>query len=300
MVEPQDGGTYSELVAAAQWAEKAGLVAFARSDHYYNWETPGSRADDAFTALGGIARETSTIDLVLLVSPVTFRHPAVIAKSAATLNEMSDGRFSLGLGTGWMDIEHEVFGLPFPQQSERFSRLTEAIHYIKAALRDEHAKFDGDFYQIDAEVRPLAPEIGFVIGGTGKVKTPALAGEHADEYNQLFRPTAEVGERISTMRKAAESAGRDPSTIRTSLMGPAIVGSDDDDLATKLAVRAEQRGISADELHERYENAGLIVGTPSQAKARLRELEEVGVDRAYIQCVPHSIENVEATFAHLI
>ncbi len=158
MVEPQAGGTYEELLTAAKWAEAAGLAAFARSDHYYVPRGSAQLADDAFTALGGIARETSTIPLVLLVSPITFRHPAVIAKAAATLNDMSGGRFDLGIGTGWMESEHEVFGLPFPKQAERFARLSEAVPYVISALRDDDAKFTGEYYQLDGEVRPLAPE----------------------------------------------------------------------------------------------------------------------------------------------
>ena len=132
MTEPQLGGSYQDLLDTARWAEDHGLAAFARSDHYY-WSGEPTDANDAFTTFGGIARETSRIGLVVLVSPLTFRHPAVIAKAAASLDEMSDGRFDLGIGTGWMELEHEVFGLPFPDWSERFARLEEALPYVQAA-----------------------------------------------------------------------------------------------------------------------------------------------------------------------
>ena len=300
MVEPQAGGTYEELLTAAKWAEAAGLAAFARSDHYYVPRGSAQLADDAFTALGGIARETSTIPLVLLVSPITFRHPAVIAKAAATLNDMSGGRFDLGIGTGWMESEHEVFGLPFPKQAERFARLSEAVPYVISALREDDAKFTGEYYQLDGEVRPLAPEVGIIIGGAGKVKTPALAGRWASEYNLFFRPPEEVESRIQTMREAAVDAGRNAESIRCSLMGPAIIGQDGADLESKLQAAAETRDITADELKDRYGKAGLIVGTADQARERLSALEAVGVDRVYLQSIPHTVERLEDLFGPLL
>ena len=300
MVEPQAGGTYKELLAAAKWAEAAGLAAFARSDHYYVPRGSAEPADDAFTALGGIARETSTIPLVLLVSPITFRHPAVIAKAAATLNDMSGGRFDLGIGTGWMESEHDVFGLPFPKQTERFARLSEAVPYVISALRDGHAKFTGEYYQLDGQVRPLAPEVGIIIGGSGKVKTPALAGRWVSEYNLFFRPVEELESCTQTMRKAAVDASRDAESIRCSLMGPAIIGRDEADLDSKLQAAADTRDVTADELKERYGEAGLIVGTADQAREQLAALEAVGVDRVYLQSIPHTVDRLEGLFGPLL
>lgn len=112
MVEPHYGGTYNDLVGIARWAESQGFSALARSDHY--WWNDTQAATDAFVTLGGLARETSSIRLTVLVSPITFRHPAVIAKCAVTIDEMSGGRLDLGVGTGWLVPEHEVFGLDFP------------------------------------------------------------------------------------------------------------------------------------------------------------------------------------------
>ncbi len=120
MTEPQLGMTYMELLDAAQFAERIGLTVFARSDHFDFPRLEGPHATDAFATLAGLARDTETIGLAVLVSPVTFRHPGVIAKTAATVDEMSGGRLILGLGTGWMEEEHELLGLDFPDQGERF------------------------------------------------------------------------------------------------------------------------------------------------------------------------------------
>ena len=102
MTEPHLGGTYSQQLDAARWAEDEGLVSFARCDHYLSGSDPTPDATDAFSVLSGLARDTSHIRLCVLVSPITFRHPAVIAKNAATIDQMSDGRLDLGMGTGWI------------------------------------------------------------------------------------------------------------------------------------------------------------------------------------------------------
>jgi len=120
MTEPQLGGTYDQLLTLARWAEDRGLVSFARSDHYYSSSVPAPDATDAFATLAGLARDTESIRLCVLVSPVTFRHPAVIVKNALTIDQMSGGRFDLGLGTGWMGEEHDAFGFDLWPMAERF------------------------------------------------------------------------------------------------------------------------------------------------------------------------------------
>ena len=107
MVEPQVGGTYEDLLEIARAAEQAGFDSIARSDHYLAGEK-SVPATDALTSIGGLARETESIKLTVLVTPLTFRHPGVIAKTATTLDEMSGGRFELGVGTGWMESEHSA------------------------------------------------------------------------------------------------------------------------------------------------------------------------------------------------
>jgi alkanesulfonate monooxygenase SsuD/methylene tetrahydromethanopterin reductase-like flavin-dependent oxidoreductase (luciferase family) len=299
MTEPQLGGTYDDLADSARWAEDAGLVAFARSDHYY-WSGEPADATDAFVSLGGVARETERIRLVVLVSPLTFRHPAVMAKSAATLDQMSGGRFDLGVGTGWMEAEHAAFGLDFPEWSERFARLEEALPYVSAALRDERAAFDGSFYAIDASVRPLAPDVGLIVGGSGPRRTPRLAARWADEYNTFVRPAAELAPKIAVLREAAEEFGRDPASIRVSIMGGALVGSDRADYVDRLAAEASERGKEPDELEALFADRGMPHGTPEQAHELLAELAAIGVDRWYVQVIPHDLDTVRRAVSPLL
>lgn len=278
MTEPQLGGTYQQLLALARWSEENGLRSFARSDHYYSGRRPVPEATDAFATLAGLSRETERIRLAVLVSPVTFRHPAVIAKNAATLDQMSGGRFDLGLGTGWNEEEHTAFGLAFPSQAERFSRLEEAIDYLRAAFMPGRSRFDGVHYRLDAEVSPKPQGLRLILGGSGSSRTPRLAGENADEYNALIAPHEEIASRVDVVREAAGERA-----VAISAMGPALVGRDDDEYRRHLEAAASRRGISPGDMEDRYRNNGIPVGPPSRAAETLSALAEAGVENYYVQ-----------------
>ena len=196
MTEPHLGGTYKQQLEAARWAESEALTSFARCDHYLSGADPTPAATDAFAVLAGLARETSDIRLCVLVTPITFRHPAVIVKNATTIDEMSGGRLDLGIGTGWMELEHEAFGIPFPDWGERFDRLEEALDYVDAAFGPDPAVFEGDHYSLYADVQPKPTGIRTIVGGSGKRRTPTLAGHRADEYNFFLPATMSCGSRI--------------------------------------------------------------------------------------------------------
>ena len=285
MTEPQLGGTYDQLLELALWAESEGMVSFARSDHYYSSREPKPEATDAFATLAGLARETTAIRLCVLVSPISFRHPAVIAKTAATIDQMSDGRLDLGVGTGWMDLEHDVFGLPFPEWAERFERLAEALPYLRAAFEQDHASATGEYYSIDAEVRPRPTGIRLVVGGSGPVKTPKLAGTYADEYNHFSALPDVLAPKIDVLRSAASDAGRDPEAIEVTIMGPVITGKDSADFRDRLERMATERDTDPETLLERWKSNGIPVGPPDDVRATMAALERVGVDRYYLQWI---------------
>ena len=283
MTEPQIGGTYDELLAVAQWAEANDLVSFARSDHYYSSRQPQPEATDAFATLAGLARDTSDIRLCILVTPITFRHPAVISKTAATIDQMSGGRLDLGVGTGWMEAEHEAFGFPFPPSAERFARLEEALGYLRAAFGPGHQSFAGTHYTLDADSLPQPTGLRTIVGGSGAVKTPTLAGRFADEYNHFTATPETIAPKIQVMRQAAEIAGRDPSAIRVSVMGPTLVAADESAYQDKLTVAAAARDTTPRQLEEKWLAMGFPVGSADRAQTIVAELEEVGVDLMYVQ-----------------
>jgi len=286
MTEPQLGMTYEELADSARFAERIGLSVFARSDHFDFPGFEGPHATDAFATLAGLARDTKTIDLCVLVSPITFRHPGVIAKMAATIDEMSGGRLLLGVGTGWMPEEHELLGLDFPELGERFDRFEDALGYLQAAFGSSDDGYNGDYYSLAARpIRPKPAHIEMVIGGNGPKRTPRLAGTYADEFNVFAGPPAEMTERIERARSAAEAAGRDPAALRISMMGPAVVGTDEPRYRSNLEriAAAHPFGRSPEELEAGLQKRGLPVGPGDAAQEALAAFAEAGVDRFYVQ-----------------
>lgn len=292
MTEPHLGGTYDQQLEVARWAEASGLVSFARCDHYLSNRDPVPPATDAFAVLAGLARDTDQIRLCVLVSPITFRHPAVIAKNAATIDQMSGGRLDLGVGTGWMAHEHNGLGIPFPESSERWARFEEALAYLDAAFSDETANYQGNYYQLQAEVKPKPNGLRLVLGGSGAKRTPTLAGTTADEYNFFMCPPDEAKSKINVMRKAAR--GR---SVEATVMGSVFVGRDDADYRGKLEVAALQRDTTPEDLERRWVDSGTVFGPPGKVAESIAALEEAGVDRIYIQWLDlDDIEGLKSAF----
>jgi len=284
MVEPQLGGSYARLLQLAQWAEAEGLDAFARSDHYLSSGSP-PHVTDALASLAGLARETTRIRLTVLVTPITFRHPAVVAKTASTLFEMSGGRFELGVGTGWMELEHEAFGLDLPPLGVRYDMLEEALGYLWAAFGRSDGGFSGRFFELaDVTVLPrLGQGTPIVIGGNGPSRTPTLAGRHADEYNVFSMAKTELDARLAVMREAAHDAGRNPDAIKVSMAVSPILSDDDAAHRTVLAERAAARGMDVAEYTGRLDERHIPHGTADQVAAGFADLASWGVDRVYLQ-----------------
>lgn len=301
MTEPQSGGTYEELLTLARWAEEHGLDAFARSDHYLETErTEGSApTTDALTTIAGLARETERIQLVVLVSPITFRHPAVLAKTAATIDQMAGGRFALGVGTGWMEFEHRAFGMEFYDRKERFRRLAEALGYLRAAFHGY--RFSGEYYQLD-DIRVLPrPSEAFqiIVGGAGPKKTPALAGQFADEYNFMLTDPEGMRARVAALRHSARSEGRDPDTIRISTIVWMVVGSDEKDYKDLLEEGGAVLGLEPDEYEARLKKDHVVCGNPDQLAIQMSDIAGVGVDRVYI-ARPEPLSEIDTDRLRLI
>lgn len=192
----------------------------------------------------------------------------------------------LGVGTGWLEHEHTVFGLPFPDREERFSRLEEALAYLRAALGREKGGFSGRYYSVEGPARPAPTgRLPIVVGGSGARRTPRLAGRLADEYNITAVRADGVPERVAEARQAAVAAGRDPDALLISMMGPAATGPDE------VAFRRNIEAIAAtDPFHrpadlivEQLTDLGLPVGAGPQARDALDRLASAGVQLFYLQ-----------------
>jgi F420-dependent oxidoreductase-like protein len=284
MTEPQLGGTYDDLLAVAGAAESAGFDVFARSDHYLNMNCHEATSE-AIATLAGLARDTTLIRLGVMVTPVTFRHPAVIAKTATTIDQMSGGRFELGVGAGWMDSEHEAFGIEMPGLRQRLGMLFETLAYLHAAFGRSPGGYQGRYYRLaDIEVLPRPTgELPIVIGGTGSDKTPTMAGRFADHYNVFACDAETLQARIRTMRTAAREAERDPDTIMVSLMSPVYAATDRAGYREVLAAEAASRNVEEAELEAELQRERVPHGTLDQAASLLAEYAAEGVGRFYVQ-----------------
>ena len=280
-VEPQLGATWNRLLAAAQASERLGFHGFFRSDNYIppDRELQGDPAvSDAWTTLAGLAVATQRIRLGTLVTPVTFRHPGVLAVQVANVDAMSGGRAELGLGAGWNAPEHEAYGIPFPQR--RFGLLEESLAIVTglwATPVGQTFSFEGEHYRLDAAPgaqRPAHERIPLIVGGGGPTRTPALASRYATEFNTGFVPNDVIAERFARVRGAAESAGRDPETLGLSVALTATIGA----TTQQAEVRSRRQG--SDPVADRVSG---LHGTPVQVAQRLAELRELGAGRVYLQ-----------------
>jgi alkanesulfonate monooxygenase SsuD/methylene tetrahydromethanopterin reductase-like flavin-dependent oxidoreductase (luciferase family) len=244
-----------------------------------------SPATDALATVAGLARDTDRIRLTVLVSPVTFRHPALLAKTAGTLAEMSGDRFELGVGTGWMQSEHDAFGIALPPIGERFDRFEEALGYLWVAFGRQKSGFAGDHFALaDITVRPeVGGRVPLVVGGKGRRRTPTLAGRYADEFNVFATDRDTLGRRLDVMRGAAVDAGRDPDDIKVSMMLTPVVGDEEAEYRDRLGQAAAADGIGADELEADLRDRHVPHGTADRVASMFSEIASWGVQRIYLQ-----------------
>jgi len=219
MIEGQQGVTWRDWCALADACERLGFEGLFRSDHYFSARgVSGRGATDAWTLLGGLAARTSRIRLGTLVSPVTFRPPALLAKAATTVDEISEGRVEVGMGAGWWEEEHTQFGFPFFDVHERWARLEEAVPIVHGLWTQERFSFEGTYYRLhDAEFLPKPvqhPHPPLILGGKAVgARMQRLIGRYADEFNTVGGLPEEVAGRFARARGGFESEGRDPSSL---------------------------------------------------------------------------------------
>ena len=286
MIEGQEGVTWDDWVALASACEEHGVEALFRSDHYVSGFDENRPALDAWATIAGLAAVTSRLELGTLVSPVTFRHPAVLARSAATADEISGGRVTLGMGAGWMEREHEAYGFDFGTAKERVAHLGEQVEVVYRLLHEDHVDFEGAHYRLEDAPGLGRPDLPILIGGSARPGTTEPAVRFASEYNTFFATTDQIRERKRTLDEACERAGRDPATLRYSLMAPCVVGRDQREVQEAARRTGARFGRSPQEVLERYGELG-PVGTVDQVVERLKEIEEIGYERVMLQHLAH-------------
>ncbi len=293
MIEGQEGVTWDDWVALAETCERSGVEAMFRSDHYVSGTDEERPVLDAWATICGLAARTTKLQLGTLVSPATFRHPAVLARNASTADEISGGRITLGLGAGWMEREHEAYAIEFATARERVARFGEQLEIVHGLLREDRFDFQGSYYQLHDAPGLERPKLPLLVGGSALPGTARPAVRFADEYNTFFATVEEVRDRKRRLDDECERAGRDPSTLRYSLMAPCVIGVDDDAVRASARRIAERFGRDEEQVIERYRDRG-PVGTTDEVVERLREIEALGYERVMLQHLVHTdLETVE-------
>jgi F420-dependent oxidoreductase-like protein len=296
MIEPQQGLSYDDQLAIARRAESLGFEALFRSDHYESFPgEAGNPTTDAWACLAGLARDTTTIKLGSLVSPVTFRTPGTLAKVAITVDEMSGGRVELGVGAGWHEHEHEAHGFPFPPIEARAEMVEETLEILHGLWEGPDGwSFEGKHYTVkDALFRPKPGTVGgraggrpnLITGGGGTPRGYRIAAKYSDEFNLSSTSPDEAVEKYGKLDEACRAIGRDPKTITHSMMSGVLIGRTADELAAREAKLAELFG-GPDVAFEEWLNKRTprwIYGSPAEAREQVARFEAAGAERLMLQ-----------------
>jgi F420-dependent oxidoreductase-like protein len=262
---------FDRIVEQAQAAEEAGFDLVTVMDHLY--QIPGVGAVDepmleGWSVLSALARETKRVRLGTLVTGVTYRNPALLAKEVTTLDTISGGRAVLGLGAAWNDVEHEGYGYEFPPVRERMDRLEEALTIIKGMFTEDRPSFHGTHYQIERAlnvprpVQPGGPRI--LIGGGGEQRTLRIAARFADMTHWFPLGFDALARKTEILAGYCAQIGRDPSTIERTMASPVVVAA------------SEAEAKSAIELLPPERRPYIKIGVPEQAAEGLRPYIEAG------------------------
>jgi len=280
MIEGQNGLTWSRWQKIVRLVEELGFVGLYRSDHFTNSNAVDLESLELWTSLTWLACNTSRIEFGPLVTPFSFRHPVMTARMASAVDDLSGGRLTLGLGAGWQEREHQLFGFDLLEPKSRFDRFEEGMEVVTRLLQsDDPVTFEGHYYQLrGATMLPRPQRKGgprILIGGGGEKRTLPVVVRYADEWNCVMLLPDVFAQKNSLLTDLLTAAGRKPESVRRSMMTGCIFGRDEAALNEKLSTRKR----TVDELHAR----GLVVGSPNQVKDQLHELERSGLQRIMLQ-----------------
>ena len=280
MIEGQNGLTWPRWQNIVRLVEELGFVGIYRSDHFTNMNPPDKESLELWVSLTWLACNTKRIEFGPLVSPVSFRHPALTARMASAVDDLSNGRLTLGLGTGWQEREHQHYGFDLLDVSSRFDRFEEGLHVVTQLLKnDAPVSFSGTYFKLhEATMFPRPQRLGgprILIGGVGQKRTPNLVARYADEWNAMFLTPEKFKGLNANLEKHLKQEKRDLSSVRRSMMTGCFFAATDSELHRKIA----SRNRSIEQLHQQ----GMVAGNASIVKEQLLELEAAGLQRIMLQ-----------------
>ena len=285
-IEPQFGFSYESVRDIARAANTAGFTRLWVSDHLFlNKDSVATDCLEAWTLLAALARDTERIRIGPMVTAQSYRNPALLAKIAAGVDQMSGGRLEFGLGAGWKDVEYNAYGYEFPEAGVRVTQLVETLEICTRLWRDERATYHGKYYRVDEAVcapKPKQQPLPIWIGGT-KPRVMRVAATWAQWFN-MSNPSTPAAERIpivtAGLAEACKAVGRDPATLKKSLFVTALVAPTRKEVDALVDGLAKKANTTRDEwLGAR---PGAIVGTTDEAAEKFREIASGGIDHANV------------------
>ena len=262
---PQIKRSWDETRAAALEFDALGFDSVWLNDHLYGIPGPHLPIFEAWTTLSAVGAITSRVKLGTLVSPVGFRNPAVLAKMAATLDNITGGRVIVGIGSGWFEMEFSGYGFAFPPLRTRLRQLDEAATLMKQMWTESQPSFAGKEFQIASvfcEPKPVQqPHPPLLIGGGGEQVLLRLVARHADIWNNLAVNQGQLAHKVETLHDHCRAIGRDPHSIQVSQQTMVVIGKD--------AADAHATVEKAQAIYGGHLGQG-IVGTPEQCIEKIR------------------------------
>jgi F420-dependent oxidoreductase-like protein len=275
-IECPDTALFDRVVELAVAGEESGFSSLWVMDHLYQLPALGGEDKpmlEAYTLLGALAARTRSAQLGTLVTGVTYRNPAILAKQVTTLDVVSGGRAILGIGAAWHDVEHVAFGVEFPSAGERLDRLEEAVQICRAMFTEDAPSFTGTHYRVEAVKnlpRPIRPEgIPIMIGGGGEKRTLRLVAQHADQCN-VSGDLETIRHKLEVLQRHCQDVGRDPAEIRTTRLGSLFLT---DGEQQTIDTRAMLIDLAGQEFA-----AGCTVGTDDEVVEQVELMIEAGID----------------------
>jgi F420-dependent oxidoreductase-like protein len=303
-IEPQFGFTYDIVERIALNAEKVGYDSLWSSDHFFlDDKSEEKNCMEAWTLLAALAAKTNTLRLGALVTCNSYRYPAVLAKIAATVDMISNGRLEFGIGAGWKEIEYNAYDILFPPVKVRMDQLEESIQIIKKLWTEPKVTFNGEYYKIKdafSAPKPVQKLPPIFIGGAGKQRTLSMVVKYADYCNfGWWLSTDQIKELLDALRDHSKRLSRDYDTIGKSFFASVLIGETEDELEKIMTEEAEQRNMSLEEYRKNLPE-NVFCGSPEYVQERFEKLISLGFD--YFQIMfPYSRDLEQSTkFAKLV
>ena len=287
MIEGQNGVNWPRWRRLVAEVEPLGFAGLFRSDHFTNGRGPLLDSLETIVSLTYLADHTEHIHFGPLVAPLSFRDPTILARQALALDDLSGGRMILGVGAGWQEREHTMFGHELGDLTTRMDRLEEGLRVLTQLLRsDEPTSFHGRFYQLqDALVLPRPERAGgppILIGGTGPKRTLPLVARYADIWNALMVTPDEFRALSAQLDDLLRAEGRPPDAVRRTLMINLTFAADRERLANRLAV-ADTGGSLETAVANMRATQKNIVGTPEMAREQIAAYADAGAQELMLQ-----------------